>query len=87
MNDAPADVDGFDPRKWAQVAVAIRDQITSGRLRAGQPLAPLAELARLHGVAGATAARACRHLEEQGFLRFVPGCGYCVATSFTFFIS
>ena len=56
----------------------LRQQITSGNLRAGQPTPSITTLTQEHGIARQTAAKALRVLESEGLVYRVPGLGYYV---------
>jgi GntR family transcriptional regulator len=68
-----------DPRAYVRIAVAVRQQITSGELKAGQPVPSITTLAQEHGVARQTASKALRLLESEGLVRRIPGLGYYVS--------
>ena len=66
-----------DPRKYVQIASAVRAAIAAGELAAGD-LAPIARLAAEHHAARQTAARALALLEREGLVKRYPGHGYAV---------
>lgn len=71
------------PRHYQNAAsrledVALRQQITSGNLRPGQPTPSITTLTQEHGIARQTAAKALRVLESEGLVYRVPGLGYYV---------
>jgi DNA-binding GntR family transcriptional regulator len=68
-----------DPRAYMRIAAAIRDQISSGRLRPGEPIPSITVLSRDHGTSRGTAGKATRLLEHDGLLYRVPGLGYFVS--------
>jgi DNA-binding GntR family transcriptional regulator len=70
-----------DPRAYVRIAAAVRRQITSGDLAAGQPVPSITVLVQEHGVARQTAAKALRMLETEGLLRRIPGLGYYVTST------
>ena len=59
--------------------VEERQQITSGELKAGQPVPSITALTQEHGVARQTAAKALHMLETEGLVRRIPGLGYYVS--------
>jgi DNA-binding GntR family transcriptional regulator len=67
-----------DPRAYRRIAAAIRDQISSGQLRPGEPIPSITVLSRDHGTSRGTASKASRLLEREGLLHRVPGLGYYV---------
>jgi GntR family transcriptional regulator len=67
-----------DPRRYRQIANALRGLITSGQIAYGQPSPTITELAMTYGTARQTAAKALRLLAEEGVLTRYPGCGYYV---------
>jgi DNA-binding GntR family transcriptional regulator len=67
----------LDPRKYVQVASAVRVAITSGELAAGDVVL-LARLAAEHHAARQTVARALALLEREGLVRRYPRYGYAV---------
>ena len=68
-----------DPRAYVRIADQVRQQITAGRLKPGQPVPSITTLTQDHGVARQTAAQAPRLLESEGLLHRVPGLGYYVS--------
>lgn len=58
---------------YLRIAATIRDRITAGDLRPGEPVPSTRELVKEQGVAMATAAKALATLREQGWVRTVPG--------------
>lgn len=70
-----------DPRRYVQVADAIRDDISRGKLHTGDPAPSITHLTQEHGVARQTAAKALHLLEEEGLLQKWPGLGYFVTGS------
>jgi GntR family transcriptional regulator len=66
-----------DPRKYMQVAAAVRAAIAEGELTAGDQV-PIAGLVTEHRVARQTAARALSLVAGEGILRRFPGHGYIV---------
>jgi GntR family transcriptional regulator len=68
-----------DPRAYVRIADLLRQQITAGRLRPGQPVPSITTLTQDHGVARQTAAKALQMLESEGLVHRVPGLGYYVS--------
>ncbi len=66
-----------DPRKYVQIASAVRAAITAGGLTAGDAV-PIGRLAAEHRAARQTVARALVLLADEGVLRRFPGHGYLV---------
>jgi GntR family transcriptional regulator len=66
-----------DPRKYVQVASAIRAKIAAGTIKPGDTLS-INDLVHEHGCARQTAARALRILATDGLLTRYPGLGYYV---------
>ena len=60
------------PRRYAQAAAIVRDRITAGTLRPGEPAPSGAELARITGFASPTCRRALRALIADGTLTAGP---------------
>ena len=73
-----ADLGLSDPRAYRRLAAAAREQISSGKLRRGQPLPSITALSRDHGHARQTCSKAYRVLEAEGLVRRFPGLGYFV---------
>jgi GntR family transcriptional regulator len=67
-----------DPRAYVRLANLLRQQISDGELRAGQPTPSITTLTQEHGIARQTAAKALRVLETEGLVYRVPGLGYYV---------
>lgn len=79
MSIAPGPEDVLrDPRKYRQLAEAIRAQVASGEIRPGDPAPTITELAAQYGCARQTCAKALRILVEEGILIRYPGLGYYV---------
>jgi DNA-binding GntR family transcriptional regulator len=72
-----AAISGEDPRKYQQIASAVRAAIAAGELAAGD-LVLIAGLAAEHRAARQTAARALALLEQEGLVKRYPGHGYTV---------
>jgi DNA-binding GntR family transcriptional regulator len=72
-----AAVSGEDPRKYQQIASAVRAAIAGGDLTVGD-LVLIAGLAAEHHAARQTAARALALLEREGLVKRYPGHGYTV---------
>lgn len=53
----------------------LRDAVTSGRLKPGDPLPPEQELMDRYGLAAVTIAIALRPLREEGLIHHIPGRG------------
>jgi DNA-binding GntR family transcriptional regulator len=66
-----------DPRKYMQIASAVRTAIAGGQLTAGA-LVLIAGLAAEHHAARQTAAKALALLEREGLVKRYPGHGYTV---------
>lgn len=62
-----------------RIAALVRDGVSEGRWRPGDPVPSITTLSQEHGVARQTAAKALRLLEDEGLLTRVPGLGYYVA--------
>jgi DNA-binding GntR family transcriptional regulator len=71
--------DPADPRKYRQLAAALRSQIARGEITPGDPAPTITELAASHGCARQTCAKAVRILVSEGLLTRYPGLGYYVA--------
>jgi DNA-binding GntR family transcriptional regulator len=67
-----------DPRVYKRMAGLVRQQITDGTLRSGQPVPSITSLSTQYGHARQTCAKGLRLLEEEGLLIRVPGLGYYV---------
>lgn len=67
-----------DPRAYRRLAEVIRQQITSGTLRQGQPTPSITSLSQEHGHTRQTYSKALRMLEDEGLLKRFPGLGYYV---------
>jgi GntR family transcriptional regulator len=67
-----------DPRAYVRLANLLRQQISDGTLRLGQPTPSITTLTQEHGIARQTAAKALRLLEAEGLVYRVPGLGYYV---------
>ena len=67
-----------DPRAYQQMAEMIRQQITEGRLKHGDPAPSVTLLASQFGHARQTCSRALRILEDEGLVVRYPGLGYYV---------
>jgi GntR family transcriptional regulator len=70
-----------DPRAYMRLASLLRQQISDGTLRPGQPTPSITTLTQEHGIARQTAAKALRLLEAEGLVYRVPGLGYYVTGS------
>lgn len=69
-----------DPRAYVRLAAQLREQISSGKLRPGDPTPSITTLTQEHGIARQTAAKALRVLEAEGLVYRVPGLGYYITT-------
>jgi DNA-binding GntR family transcriptional regulator len=68
--------DRWDERPlYLQVAEALREQITEGKIEPGERLPTEAELADTYGVARETIRQALRKLREEGMIRTYQGRG------------
>ena len=67
-----------DPRAYVRIADMLRQQITAGLLKVGEPVPSITTLTQDHGVARQTAAKALQMLESEGLVYRVPGLGYYV---------
>jgi DNA-binding GntR family transcriptional regulator len=65
-----------DPRAYVRIADLLRQRITAGQIKAGQPVPSITALTQDHGVARQTAAKALQMLESEGLVYRVPGLGY-----------
>jgi DNA-binding GntR family transcriptional regulator len=70
-------LDPGDPRAYVQVAVVVRNDIASGRLKPGQPVS-ITTLCQAHGHARQTGSKALQLLVADGLVFRVPGLGYHV---------
>jgi DNA-binding GntR family transcriptional regulator len=66
---------------YMQIARSIRDQITSGKLRDGDPVPSARQICADWSVAMNTAAKALRQLKDAGLTRAQPGSGTVVDTA------
>ncbi len=66
---------------YMQIARSIRDRITSGQLRDGDPVPSARQICADWGVAMNTAAKALRQLKDEGLTRALPGSGTVVDTA------
>lgn len=73
--------DPADPRKYRQLAAALRAQITSGEIAPGDPAPTITQLAADHKCSRQTCAKALSILASEGLVTRYPGLGYYVATS------
>lgn len=72
-------LDRDDPRAYVRLAVAVRDEIKSGRLRPGQVVS-ITTWCRARGHARQTGSKALQLLAADGLLFRVPGLGYHVSS-------
>lgn len=77
------DDDENDPRKYKQLAAAIRTQIADGTLQRGEQVPTITNLAAEKGWSRQTCARALQRLEGEGLLKRYDGLGYFVTGSAT----
>ena len=68
-----------DPRIYVRVLLSVRDQITDGTLRPGQPTPTISVFCRQFGCTRQTVAKALSLLADEGLLVRYPGLGYYVA--------
>jgi DNA-binding GntR family transcriptional regulator len=67
-----------DPRRYMQIAAYVRQGLSEGRWKPGQPVPSITTLSQEYGVNRRTAAKALALLEGEGLLTRVPGLGYYV---------
>jgi DNA-binding GntR family transcriptional regulator len=72
--------DPADPRKYRQLAAALRAQIANGEIVPGNPAPTITQLAATHQCARQTCAKALSILVSEGLLTRYPGLGYYIAT-------
>ena len=75
---SPAFTGLADPRAYVRLAAIVRQQITDGTLKPGQPAPPITRLSQEYGHARPTCGKALRMLEDEGLLTRIPGLGYYV---------
>jgi DNA-binding GntR family transcriptional regulator len=68
-----------DPRKYIQLAAALRGMITDRTLMPGQPAPSITRIAADRSWARGTCRHALQILQDEGLLTIVPGLGYYVA--------
>src|SRR3979411_1046606 len=78
----PMGTDGID-REWdepvyLQVAVLLRDPVTSGQIEPRRPIPSVRTLCQTYGIARATAGKAIKVLAGEGLIHQVPGRGWFV---------
>lgn len=61
-----------------RIAAVVRQGLSEGRWRAGDPVPSITTLSQEHEVTRKTAAKSLRLLETEGLLYRVPGLGYYV---------
>ena len=66
-----------DPRKYMQIASAVRAAIAEGELTAGDSVS-IARLTAEHAAARRTVAKALALVEREGLVKRFPGHGYTV---------
>jgi len=74
----PAHTGLTNPRAYVRLAAIVRQQITDGTLKPGQPAPSITRLSQGHGHARPTCGKALRMLEGEGLLTRIPGLGYYV---------
>jgi DNA-binding GntR family transcriptional regulator len=67
-----------DPRAYMRLAAIVRQQVTDGILKPGQPAPSITRLSQEYGHARPTCGKALRLLEGEQVLMRVPGLGYYV---------
>jgi GntR family transcriptional regulator len=67
-----------DPRRYMQVASALRERIKDGDLKPGNPVPSIKTICREAGVSRQTAGKAIRLLVTDGLVTRVTGLGYYV---------
>ena len=65
-----------DPRAYVRLAAIVRQQITDGILKPGQPAPSITRLSQEYGHARPTCGKALRLLEGEQVLARIPGLGY-----------
>jgi DNA-binding GntR family transcriptional regulator len=73
-----SDSDVSDPRAYRRLAALIRQQISDGTLRPGQPTPSITGLSQEYGHARQTCGKALRLLEAECLVARIPGLGYYV---------
>jgi DNA-binding GntR family transcriptional regulator len=68
-----------DPRAYVRLAAIVRQQVTDGILKPGQPAPSITRLSQEYGHARPTCGKALRLLEGEQVLTRIPGLGYYVA--------
>ena len=67
-----------DPRAYVRLAGIVRQQVTDGILKPGQPVPSITRLSQEYGHARPTCGKAMRLLEGEQVLTRIPGLGYYV---------
>ena len=67
-----------DPRAYVRLAAIVRQQVTDGTLKPGQPAPSITRLSQEYGHARPTCGKALRRLEGEQVLTRIPGLGYYV---------
>jgi DNA-binding GntR family transcriptional regulator len=67
-----------DPRAYVRLAAIVRQQVTDGILKPGQPAPSITRLSQEYGHARPTCGKALRLLEGEQVLARIPGLGYYV---------
>jgi GntR family transcriptional regulator, mannosyl-D-glycerate transport/metabolism system repressor len=67
-----------DPRRYMQVASALREQIKDGEIKPGYPIPSIATLCLETGYSRHTCGKAIRALVQEGLVTRVMGLGYYV---------
>ena len=65
-----------DPRAYVRLAAIVRQQVTDGILKPGQPAPSITRLSQEYGHARPTCGKALRLLEGEQVLARIPGLGY-----------
>jgi DNA-binding GntR family transcriptional regulator len=73
MTDSP------DPRRYMQLAAALRVQIADGTYEKDARIPSIRELCADYQLSRQTAGKALRLLEREGLIHRVPGLGYHVS--------
>jgi DNA-binding GntR family transcriptional regulator len=71
-------VDSTDPRRYVQLATAIREQIADGTFARDGRIPSIKALCEDYKLSRQTAGKALRLLEREGLIHRVPGLGYHV---------
>jgi DNA-binding transcriptional MocR family regulator len=71
-----------DPRAYVRLAAIVRQQVTDGILKPGQPAPSITRLSQEYGHARPTCGKALRLLEGEKVLTRIPGLGYYVVLAY-----